>query len=101
MFSFYTKWSEEGLRLPSSYDPVSKLPSVTLFFSYISFFIMVISLIGLHFYKQFLEATIISVFVWILSVVFYRLRELDKISLNVKTGSIGIEDDNLSQKDAK
>jgi hypothetical protein len=64
---------------------------------------MVISLICLHFFKQILEATLLSVFIWVLALVFYRLRELDKINLNLKTGSIGLEDDDIStnNKDGK
>jgi hypothetical protein len=62
-----------------------------------------LSLIGLHVYKQILQATLLSVLVWVLALVFYRLRELDKINLNLKTGSIGLEDDDISNnnKDVK
>jgi hypothetical protein len=91
----YLDMCEQGIRFPFSYDPVSKSPSVTLFFAYISFITMFISLVLLHIYKQLLEATIVSTFIWIISVTFYRLRELDKINLNIKTGGISLEDDNL------
>lgn len=90
--SFYSNICEKGLKLPFIYDAVSKLPSVTLFFAYVTFLVMLVSLICLHFFGQILQATIASILVWVLAVIFYRMRELDKINLNLKTGSIDLED---------
>ena len=107
MFKFikesYRNVCEKGLRVPFAYDSFTKQPSITLFFAYVTFVIMMLSLIGLHVYKQILQATLLSVLVWVLALVFYRLRELDKINLNLKTGSIGLEDDDISNnnKDVK
>lgn len=89
----YHGMSEKGIRFPYAYDPVTKLPSVTLLFAYITFVGMITSLVLLHLYKQVLEATVISIIVWVLAVVFYRLRQLDKVKIDIKDQSIDLEDD--------
>ena len=96
MFKFikesYRNVCEKGLRVPFAYDSFTKQPSITLFFAYVTFVVMMLSLIGLHIYKQILQATLLSVLVWVLAVVFYRLRELDKVKIDLKDQSIDLED---------
>ena len=96
MFKFlknlYKKWSEEGLRIPFAFDSVTKQPSITLFFAYVTFVVMMLSLIGLHVYKQILQATLLSVLVWVLAVVFYKFKEFDRFKINLKDQSVDLED---------
>ena len=103
--SLYNNMSETGIKFPFAYDALSKKPSVTLLFAYITFLMMVASLVLQHLKLVTLESTITMIIVWVLALTFYRLRELDKINVNLKTGSIGLEDDDLSnnkqEKDEK
>lgn len=96
MFKFiknaYNDACTKGVKFPFAYDAISGKPSVTLLFAYITFVVMMFSLIGLHIYKQILQATLVSILVWVLAVVFYRLRELDKVKINLKDQSIDLED---------
>lgn len=96
--SLYLNLCDKGLRVPVVYDAVTKLPSVTLFFTYITFLMVVISLVLLHLDKQLWQATVTTICVWVLAVVFYRLRALDKVDVNLKNESIDLED---NQKDGK
>lgn len=97
----YNYLADNGIKFPFAYDPTTKSPSVTLLFAYITFVFMMLSLIGLHIYKEILQATIVSIIVWVLSVVFYRLRELDKVKIDIKNQSIDLEDlpDDKDKKD--
>lgn len=88
----YNNLSDKGIKFPFAYDPITKGPSVMLLFAYITFVFMMLSLIGLHIYKQILQATLVSIVVWVLAVVFYRLRELDKVKIDIKNQSIDLED---------
>lgn len=76
---------ETGLKLPFVHDPVSKKPSVTLLGLYLSFTVMLVSLILLHFSAKMIVATTTSIIVWILSYVMYRIRHLDKFKINLET----------------
>lgn len=101
--SIYNNMSETGIKFPFAYDAISKKPSVTLFFAYITFILMVVSLVLLHLTKVLLQATATSILVWVIAVVFYRLRELDKFKINLKDQSIDLEDtpDNKEKEEDK
>lgn len=78
--------------LPYAHDPVTGKPSVTLLFLYITFVMASGSLLALHFKPSVLPATITSIIFWAMSMVFYRLRKLDKASFDLKNGKIEVED---------
>lgn len=99
--TIYKEMCETGIKFPFAYDPVTKAPSVTLLFAYITFVTMMVSLIGLHIYKQILQATLVSILVWVIAVVFYRLRELDKFKIDLKNQSVELEDEPSPPKDEK
>lgn len=103
--ALYNAMADTGIKFPFAYDALYKKPSVTLLFAYVTFCLMVTSLIVLSLKLVTLESTITIIATWVLAVVFYRIRELDKVNVNLKTGSIGLEDDDLSnnkqEKDVK
>jgi len=80
--------SEEGMRLPFIQDPVSKKPSITLLFPYITFVLAFISTIFLHFFPSVFLATTTSIVFWVLSVVFYQIRKLQKAKFDLDDKSI-------------
>lgn len=87
----WRKWAKEGIYVPFVHDPETNSPSVTLLFPYITFIITVISLIATHFYPDMLQATAMSLLFWAVSVIFYRLRKLDKVKINLKNQEIELD----------
>ena len=86
--------SEKGLRLPFVWDARTDKPSITLLFSYLTFTIMLISLILLHIWPSLILATGTSILAWVISVVFYRLRNLDKFKMDLDDQFFELEGDN-------
>lgn len=89
--NFFDKASNHGLKLPFAWDPVSKKPSITLLFPYVTFAMAVISLIVLHFYPTAIIATAMTLLFWAMSVVFYLLRKLSKAKFDLDDKSIDLE----------
>lgn len=85
------EWNTTGVRFIFAHDPTTDKPSVTLLFPYVSFMLLVISTIGLHFNTNLVIASIFTAMVWIASVIFYLMRKLQKASFSVKTGSVELE----------
>jgi len=83
--------STKGWHLPFLHDPITKRPSITLLFPYITFVLSVISLIVLHFKPSVIVATSTSLVFWAMSVVFYLLRKLHKSKINISTGTLELE----------
>jgi len=96
MKELWKKWCEEGLRWPYLHDPVSKKPSVTLMFLYITFMIMVMSLILLHFFNSLLIATGTSIVAWALATVFYMIRKVTKAKFDLTEKSFELENNSES-----
>jgi len=93
MGKLWKKWCEEGLRWPYLHDPVTKKPSVTLLFPYITFLIAMISVISLHFYPTMLVPSGVSIVFWAISVVFYMIRKLNKAKFSLSDQSLELEGD--------
>jgi hypothetical protein len=87
------KVSNEGLKVPYLIDPVTKEPSVTLLFTYISFLVCLLSIIVLHFIPAVQSASITSISLFVICLIFYRLRKLDDVSINLKSGEVEIKSD--------
>ena len=83
--------SEEGMKLPFIHDPVSKKPSITLLFPYITFVLAFVSTIFLHFFPSVFLATTTSIVFWVLSVVFYQIRKLQKAKFDLDDKSIELD----------
>ena len=88
-----TRWNKDGLYFPFLHDPTTNKPSVTLLFLYVTFLNMLGSVIALHFLSNLMSATLVSVGVWALAMVFYRMRRIDDLNVNLKTGSVEVKGD--------
>lgn len=88
------RWGTEGMRWPFLYDPVSKKPSVTLLFFYISYIVACITVFisssMLIINKDYLTATYMPILMLFSGFVFYRLRRLDSIKINLRDQSIDL-----------
>lgn len=83
----FRKWSREGMAWPFVHDPTTKQPSVTLMFFYISFVVAVSYIAvssGMLIAKgDYLSATLMPTMLLLLGFVFYRLRQLDKVKIDL------------------
>lgn len=89
----WNNWSSHGLKLPYAFDQDSKKPSLTLLIFYVMFLLSVSSLIALHFDQSLWIATGYTLFGWVLAFVFYKLRRLDNVKLNIKEGEVELDSD--------
>lgn len=94
----FISWSTKGVKLPYGYDPVTKAPSITIVFPYITFIIACVSVIGLHFFPKMLVATSMSIFFWGVSVIFYMLRKLSKATIDFDDKLISLDSGVSSDK---
>ena len=67
-------------------------PSVTLLFAYVSFLIAAVSIVVLHFFPTCFSGTIAAIVFFVLCAVLYRMRRIDDLKLNFKTGSLEVDD---------
>lgn len=98
LLELWDKWSTEGMKLPFVHDPEAKVASVTLLFTYVTFVLMVIFLTLSFFYPETLQTTAMSVLIWAVSVIFYRLRKLDKVKIDVDNKSIELDSEDENNK---
>lgn len=95
MFKKFLKWIEEnrdyGITVFLAYDPISEKASITLFMSYISFLLSIISLGMLHFNEKLLMATGMSFLLTFMMVIFYLIRSINKANINFKERSVSLE----------
>lgn len=95
------KAAESGLKFPFAYDPVQKQPSVTLLFVYITFIMAATSSIALNFTESTLTASLVAICFWALAFIFYRLRRLDKVKIDLDDRSIELENKEPSEEEDK
>ncbi len=81
------RWAKEGMYWPFVHDPTSSQPSVTLMFFYIGF-AMAMTAVGassvLMLIKgDYLTATFMPVVMVLMGFIFYRLRHLDKVKVDL------------------
>jgi hypothetical protein len=85
---------QRGFTLPVAYDPVSKKPSVTLLFFYISYtlsaVVTVISSYLLLVKGAYFVAAIMPTVQAFMTFVFYRLRSLDHVSIDLDDREIDL-----------
>jgi hypothetical protein len=91
ILEFVKSWSEKGLDLPFFRAVIDNKISITLWFAYISFIIMIASLIGLHFKPNFLIPTTITIVVWVIATIFYLIRRIHKAKLDFNNKSLELE----------
>jgi len=81
-----------GLPLPMAHDSVTGKPSVTLLMFYTGLILSIISIALLHDNPdKYLSATLVTLLFLSLGFVFYRLRNLDKVKLDLDDRSIELE----------
>jgi len=86
----WEKWSIKGLFLPFVHDPVTKKPSITLLFPYITFVLATISLVLLHVWPSMFIATVTSILFWVIATIFYMIRKINKSKIDLNDMSIEI-----------
>lgn len=88
-------WSENGMRWPFVHDPVKGKPSVTLLFFYISFTIATITVstssILMLIKGDYLSATFMPMLMMFSGFIFYRMRRLDSVKINLQERSIDLD----------
>jgi|SRR5271165_102406 len=93
------RWSTEGARIPGAFDPKTGKASITLLASYIGLLLSTASMIGLFFSDKLLVAATTSVVFFIISIVFYEMKNLSKVNLDLKDKKIELEDDSKQEGD--
>lgn len=88
----FKRWSEEGMRWPFLRDPVNNRPSVTLLFFYITFILASIATIVSTTFMvldgEYLKSTLMPIMMFVLGFVFYRLRSLDHVKIDLNNQDI-------------
>ncbi len=98
------RWNKRGIYLPFVHDPQRNEPSVTLMFFYLTFILSMIfvsaSSIILLIKNEPINATLMPTLLMLLGFVFYRLRNLDKIKIDLDDKEIELSstDDEKEEK---
>lgn len=94
-------WKEKGIPFWYAHDGSTGEPSITLFFAYTTFILTFASAILLHIFPDLLNASVYTLIFWVIAFVFYRLRKLDKIKIDLDDREIeleGSDDDDGKEK---
>lgn len=90
---FFNKANLHGLSLPMAHDSVTGKPSVTLLGFYLGLLLSVCSIIAYHFFSdKLIGPSSMTLLFFGMTFVFYKLRQLDKIKLDLDDKSIELED---------
>lgn len=92
----FKEWNQVGMRIPVASD--NGTPSITMLFTYVSFLAVLLSLIYLHVYPDKPVPTLISILAWSISLLIYRIRKIDKVSIDLDDKSIEIEGSENNEK---
>lgn len=94
-------WSEVGIKFPFAWDASTNKPSVTLLSFYVMMILTTLSLIILHLKTDLWLATGFTLIAFTLSFVFYKMRQVDKLTLDLKNQSVELDanDDEEDKKD--
>ncbi len=95
----WTNWCEVGMKFPFAFDPTTKAPSITLLMLYFAALVMFSAEITNLFIGSIVIPTLVTVLVWLVAFVMYRLRGLDKVKFNLEEKSLELED--LPDEDQK
>lgn len=99
---FWTSLTVTGMYLPFAQDPVKQKPSVTLLFFYIgnatASLATIVSSTILIVKEQYLLATVSPMMLYVLGFVFYRLRNLDHVKIDLDDQSIELDASNKGKK---
>lgn len=98
---FFKFGSEKGLKFPYAFDGVTGKPSVTLFFSYISFYLAVVSLITLHFNTSLFIASVTAIVFNALMIIFYLIRTIKRAKIDLDDKSLDLEGEGSDNDEVK
>jgi hypothetical protein len=73
-------------------------PSVTLFFAYISFIAVMLSLVYIHFNPNNMTPTLIATLIWSIALLIYRMRKIDRLKFNLDEKSFEIDSEDEEPK---
>lgn len=96
---FFDEWEEKGVSVPLMYDPVADRASLTILFPYISFWLTVGSLIGLHFVPAMWPASVGCGMLWLVSTILYMIRKLSKAKIDFDDKTLELDSGEESPKD--
>lgn len=82
-----------GIPFPTAREEPDGQPSFTLFVAWISFMIAAMSVIDLHIRPAHLVATGTAIFFWLLAMVFYRIRNLQKAKIDLSKREVELDGD--------
>lgn len=88
---FFTYGSEKGLKFPYAHDGVTGKPSVTLFFSYVAFYLTMASLIALHFDGGLFVASVTTAIYSCIMIIFYLIRTIKRAKIDLDDKSLDLE----------
>lgn len=91
-------WAENGIKFWYALDGSNNSKSVTLFFTYITFWLAVGGSIAVYFKSDLLFASINSTIFWLLAFVMYRLRKLDNVKFDLDDRSLELSGDEDEQQ---
>lgn len=74
-------------------DPKIDQKSLTVTLVVVSFVLSIVSLIASHYFLSCLPASVLSITLFSLCMLFYRLRKLDSFSIDLKQGKIDAKDE--------
>lgn len=90
-----SKWCTDGMKFPFLHDPVKNAPSVTLLFFYLSYllaFCVVLASSTLSLINEdYLTATFMPILMMFSGFIFYRLRRLDSVKIDLDDKSIDLK----------
>jgi amino acid permease len=94
-------WSKRGMFLPMAYDGDKKGPSVTLLAFYLGIFVATGSVIAVHFREGLMTACSMALLYFGMTFVFYKLRRLDKVKVDLDDKEIELDGDSEEEKEEK
>jgi predicted membrane channel-forming protein YqfA (hemolysin III family) len=83
--------AKNGIYMPSAYDSDKRGPSVTLFFSHVTFVLAVFLTILLAFRPDVFTATVTCIMFWVMATVFYLIRRLKTFKADLDDRSIELQ----------
>jgi hypothetical protein len=100
LFEFSAK---TGLFLPMAYDGLDETPSATLFYTYFSFVMCILSIGFLFFKPDVINPAIFSTLLFVICLTIYRLRRLDNVEIDLDDKSVKLSghDDQKESKNEK
>lgn len=95
----WERWATVGLKWPFAYDPTNKQPSITLLMLYFATLVMFSAEITNLFLPTLLQPTLVTIFIWFLAFIMYRLRRLDRVSIDIKDQKIDLDGSSEDKND--